>query len=97
MSEVNETVIRARAYAIWLREGCPEDAADRHWYQAVHELMAETGVDPVADPAPEPPAKPKARARKPAVEKAEAPREAPPKAPARPRAPRTRKAPTPES
>ncbi|WP_108643065.1 DUF2934 domain-containing protein [Fuscovulum blasticum] len=97
MSEVNETVIRARAYAIWLREGCPEDAADRHWYQAVHELMAETGVDPAADLAPEPPEKPKAKARKPAVEKAEASQETPPKAPARPRAPRTRKAPTPES
>ena len=32
--------IRELAYFLWLGEGCPEDAAERHW------LAAETLVEP---------------------------------------------------
>ncbi len=35
--------VRARAYAIWEREGRPEsDAAEQHWAQAEAELRAES-------------------------------------------------------
>jgi hypothetical protein len=33
--------VRARAYAIWEREGRPEGGAERHWAQAAEELKAE--------------------------------------------------------
>jgi hypothetical protein len=33
--------VRARAYAIWEREGRPEGGAERHWAQAAEELRAE--------------------------------------------------------
>ena len=42
MSELNETTvfdrIRELAYEIWLREGCPEGCADRHWSVAEAEV-----------------------------------------------------------
>jgi len=33
--------VRARAHAIWEREGRPEAGAERHWRQAEEELRAE--------------------------------------------------------
>jgi hypothetical protein len=33
--------VRLRAYAIWEREGRPEEGAERHWIQAEEELRAE--------------------------------------------------------
>ncbi|MFT4149427.1 MAG: DUF2934 domain-containing protein [Paracoccaceae bacterium] len=41
MAHPNDAVIRERAYEIWLREGCPPDAADRNWKQAHAELSAQ--------------------------------------------------------
>lgn len=36
-----EERIRARAYEIWQREGCPEGCEDEHWRQAEAEVDAE--------------------------------------------------------
>ena len=53
--------IREIAYFLWLEEGCPEGAAERHW------LAAETHLE--SDPLErkriegEPPGEPKERAR----------------------------------
>ncbi len=54
-NEISEQMVRERAQAIWQREGCPDDAADRHWAMAEAELQAE---------AAEHAAKPKTRAKK---------------------------------
>ncbi|HET8726131.1 MAG TPA: DUF2934 domain-containing protein [Alphaproteobacteria bacterium] len=45
MQPTNEEKIRARAYAIWEREGYPEGRDQDHWMQALRELTAE-GVVP---------------------------------------------------
>jgi hypothetical protein len=39
-----EQRVRERAYAIWEREGRPEDGAERHWTVAETELKAEPGT-----------------------------------------------------
>ena len=36
-----EDRVRARAYALWEREGQPEGGAERHWVQAEEELRTE--------------------------------------------------------
>jgi hypothetical protein len=36
-----ENQVRLRAYAIWEREGRPEEGAERHWIRAEEELRAE--------------------------------------------------------
>jgi hypothetical protein len=36
-----EDKVRARAYAVWEREGQSEGGAERHWAQAEEELRAE--------------------------------------------------------
>lgn len=37
-SAPSEDTIAARAYQLWLAEGCPEGRALAHWEQAQHEL-----------------------------------------------------------
>jgi hypothetical protein len=47
-----EDKVRARAYAIWQREGQPESGGERHWAQAEEELRAEAqgqGEAPAAE------------------------------------------------
>lgn len=36
-----ESRIRARAYGLWVEEGCPEGQALAHWVRAEQELAAE--------------------------------------------------------
>ena len=40
--EADDQKVRARAYAIWEREGRPEGRHDEHWHQAEQELADET-------------------------------------------------------
>ena len=37
MNTESEDRVRARAYALWEREGQPEGGAERHWTQAEEE------------------------------------------------------------
>lgn len=39
-SAPSEDLISARAYQLWLAEGCPDGRALAHWTQAQHELGA---------------------------------------------------------
>lgn len=41
MSAAREDRIRQRAHEIWLREGQPEGASERHWLEASGEIDAE--------------------------------------------------------
>src|SRR3954452_24974513 len=41
MEAEREDEVRARAHALWEREGRPEGGAERHWAQAEEELRAE--------------------------------------------------------
>jgi hypothetical protein len=41
MPEIPESLIRERSYRIWLREGCPNGEALRHWLEAKKELETE--------------------------------------------------------
>jgi hypothetical protein len=41
MNAESEDRVRARAYALWEREGQPEGGAERHWAQAEEEERAE--------------------------------------------------------
>ena len=41
MDKEREDRVRARAHAIWEREGQPEGGAERHWAQAEEELRAD--------------------------------------------------------
>jgi hypothetical protein len=41
MDEAYRDKVRARAYAIWEREGCPDGRADAHWAMAEDELQRE--------------------------------------------------------
>ena len=47
MAQPTEMLIRERAYSIWLREGCPQEASDRNWAQAQEELAALDTTDPI--------------------------------------------------
>ena len=38
-----EPLIRQTAYYIWLRNGCPENRATEHWYEAYLSLCLSTG------------------------------------------------------
>lgn len=38
MIQSDEDQLRARAYAIWEREGCPEGMAEAHWELAIKEM-----------------------------------------------------------
>ena len=40
MTDEREQAIRELAYAIWEREGCPENRQIIHWFQAEAELDA---------------------------------------------------------
>ena len=50
MDKDMETLIRARAHALWEEEGCPEGSALRHWLEAEHEVLrrAEAAEEPAA-------------------------------------------------
>jgi len=41
MSEVNDELVRIRAYYIWEREGRPEGRGEDHWHAALRELEVE--------------------------------------------------------
>lgn len=84
-NEIPEELVRERAQAIWQREGCPDDAAERHWAMAETELQAE---------AAESSAKPKTRAKKAAPAK---PAKDPDTAPKKPKATRTKRQPAAKS
>lgn len=49
---LSEDVIRARAYHIWQREGCPDGRADDHWQMARSELAMEADAGYAAEPNP---------------------------------------------
>ena len=66
--ETWEGKVRERAQAIWQREGCPDNAAERHWAMAEAELQAEA-AEPSATPS-----KKKASSAKPAKDPATAPK-----------------------
>lgn len=55
MDTTDEEKIRARAYAIWEREGYPQGREHDHWIQAREELIAEKviGEGASAEPAGE--------------------------------------------
>lgn len=77
MADSREDRIRARAHAIWLKEGQPSGHEARHWQQAIDEVDAEDAAKPA-------PAKKKAAAP---AKKAAAPKTAAkPKAAAAPKA-----------
>jgi hypothetical protein len=48
MSEDIENRIRLRAYAIWVREGQPDDRHIEHWLQAEREIAQESAQPPAA-------------------------------------------------
>ena len=41
MNDVNEEIVRLRAYLIWEREGRPEGREAAHWHAALRELEVE--------------------------------------------------------
>ena len=41
MNEVNDELVRIRAYYIWEREGRPEGRGEDHWHAALRELEVE--------------------------------------------------------
>ena len=49
MDEAYRDKVRARAYAIWEREGRPDGRADSHWAMAEDELQREERRDRPAD------------------------------------------------
>ena len=51
-NEISEEMVRERAQAIWQREGCPDDAAERHWAMAEAELQAESAERSATPTAP---------------------------------------------
>ena len=54
MDEAYRDKVRARAYAIWEREGRPDGRANPHWRMAEEELQREEGHDrPTEDPVDE--------------------------------------------
>lgn len=47
-----EKRIRARAYKLWLEEGCPEGRADVHWDQACELVAIEENIGLTLKPIP---------------------------------------------
>jgi hypothetical protein len=43
MNSILKASVRARAYAIWEREGRPEGRAMEHWFMAEREVAGEVG------------------------------------------------------
>jgi len=41
MTDINEEIVRIRAYHIWEREGRPEGREAEHWHAALRELVLE--------------------------------------------------------
>lgn len=60
MHTLHEDDIRARAYALWEKDGSPEGRALDYWVRALRELSEEQGLDRSAEAAevtqPPPPA-----------------------------------------
>ena len=45
---INEHKVRARAYQLWMQDGCKEGRSDQYWFQAERELYPKGGE--AADP-----------------------------------------------
>ncbi|MFF0924419.1 DUF2934 domain-containing protein [Rhizobium leguminosarum] len=45
MRQSNEEQLRARAYAIWERQGCPSGKDQEHWDLAVQEMNGQTAPE----------------------------------------------------
>ena len=45
MNTPHENDIRARAYALWQRDGAPDGQDHAYWYRAERELSEEAGLD----------------------------------------------------
>lgn len=52
MQPITDDMIRARAYHIWQREGCPDGRADDHWQMARSELAIELDPGLAMEPNP---------------------------------------------
>jgi len=50
MHQANDDQLRARAYAIWEREGCPSGKDREHWELAVKEMAGQAA--PLRDQGP---------------------------------------------
>ncbi|WP_074078405.1 DUF2934 domain-containing protein [Microvirga massiliensis] len=48
MDGIFEQRVSERAYYLWLHDGCVQGCADRHWFQAVRDILAETVETPAA-------------------------------------------------
>jgi len=57
-----EDRIRAKAYELWIAEGCPEGRADDHWLMAMAIIADEDGSAGAASPTDQEPVKPSAAA-----------------------------------
>jgi hypothetical protein len=42
-NQPSDALVRETAYYIWLRNGCPENRATEHWYEAYLSLCLSTG------------------------------------------------------
>jgi hypothetical protein len=51
MDDNREDRIRARAYALWEAEGCPEGRHAEHWHQAERDVDAAAGSSGAVDEA----------------------------------------------
>jgi len=48
--DIDEDLIRERAYMLWLEDGQPEGRADEHWHKARADVHASiSGADPGTD------------------------------------------------
>jgi hypothetical protein len=48
--QLDETLVRERAYALWLQDGAVHGRADHYWFQAEHELRAVSEATIVSEP-----------------------------------------------
>jgi hypothetical protein len=48
--ELDETLVRERAYALWLQDGALDGRADHYWYQAEREMQAAIAAKPTTKP-----------------------------------------------
>lgn len=58
MTADREGSIRAKAHALWEKEGRPEGSHERHWAEAEREVATETAKKPVKKPAERKPKSP---------------------------------------
>jgi hypothetical protein len=48
--QLDETLVRERAYALWLQDGAVHGRADHYWFQAERELQALSEATMVSEP-----------------------------------------------